>query len=203
MNAVHDLTAFGESRPNIKPLSQPFSIVSFPLSPTSRELQQHVSQFEWRPVDPHLVFSGNICCLDHNRGSTDRLCNKARYVDCEYYPNNIQQMRHVNISISLPVGYVESIDEESKRYGLKRSEFVRVLFDAYLSVKARMVMNEQREPDIAPKTNLEDFFPDVLPHRKAEAHEWLHDYLRLVIRILKESKERKETTGTVDRDSVY
>jgi len=118
----------------------------------------------------------------------------------EYYSNNIQQMRHDNISISLPPGYARSLDEEASRYGFNRSEFVRVLFDAYLTVIAGMIRDGHREPNIDPITKLSDFFPEVLPHRKEEAHQWLHDYLRLVIRIQKEAEERKKKTGSVDHD---
>ncbi len=111
-------------------------------------------------------------------------------------------MRHDNISISLPPGYARSLDEEASRYGFNRSEFVRVLFDAYLTVIAGMIRNRQREPNVDPITKLPDFFPEVLPHRKEEAQRWLHDYLRLVIRIHREAAERKKKTGSVNGDYV-
>ena len=112
-------------------------------------------------------------------------------------------MRHDNISISLPPGYAQALDQESQRYGFNRSEFIRVLFDAYLFVAAKMIHEGKREPNIDPKTKLPDFFPEILPHKKDEATEWLHGYLRVVLRIVKERAEQKEETGNVDRDTVW
>jgi len=57
-------------------------------------------------------------------------------------------------------------------------------------------------PNINPITKLTDVFPEVLPHRKEEANEWLHGYLRLVIRIQKEREELKKATGSVGVDTV-
>ncbi len=111
-------------------------------------------------------------------------------------------MRYSNISITLPPGYAESLDQESSRYGLNRSEFIRVQFDAYLLVAFRMTERGERGRIDTAKA-CEDFFPEVLPHRKAEAGVWLEHYLELVIRIVEESGQRKRTMGHVDRDNVY
>ena len=104
-------------------------------------------------------------------------------------------MRYVNISISIPDGYPKCLDEESSRYGLNRSEFIRILFDAYLTVAAAQVNHRMRETS--------DFFHDVFPHRREESTAWLHDYLRIVIKIYKERETQKKGTGSIDRDSVY
>jgi hypothetical protein len=111
-------------------------------------------------------------------------------------------MRFDNISISIPPGYARALDEESSRYGLNRSEFVRVLFDACLTVSAGMILDGKREPAIDSDTKLPDFFPEVLPHKKAEAKEWLHGYLRVVMKIMKEREELKKVSGGVDVDHV-
>jgi len=112
-------------------------------------------------------------------------------------------MRLDNISISLPPGYAKSLDEESSRYGFNRSEFIRILFDAYLTATVEMIYDGKREPTVDATTKLPDFFPEILPHRKEEATEWLNGYLRLVIRIQKEREELKKTTGSVDADTVF
>ncbi len=112
-------------------------------------------------------------------------------------------MRFDNISITLPPGYLDSLEQESKRYGLNRSEFIRTLFDGYLRVTAEMILSGEREWPINRETKLEEFFPDVLPHRKAEANKWLGNYLRLILKITKESGEHKKKTGSVDRNSVW
>lgn len=111
-------------------------------------------------------------------------------------------MRFDNISITLPPGYSDSLNQESARYGFNRSEFVRVLFDAYLTVAGHMILDGRREPRVDER-GLQEFFPDVLPHRKAEAEVWLDQYLRLVIRIAKEREELKRNTGSVEKDSIY
>jgi hypothetical protein len=111
-------------------------------------------------------------------------------------------MRHDNISISLPRGYVQSLEEESGRYGFNRSEFVRILFDAYLTVSAGMIVDGKRQPTVDSKTNLPNFFPEIFPHKKEEANEWLHGYLRVVIRIFNERQALKTKTGSVGMDSV-
>ncbi len=110
--------------------------------------------------------------------------------------------QYEHFSISLPPGYADSLTEEGKRYGFSRSEFIRVLCDAYYTVSARMISEGKRERTKSPKTGLEDYFPEVLPHRRAEAEEWLHDYIRLVLRIVEEAQERKEQAGSVEQDAV-
>ena len=112
-------------------------------------------------------------------------------------------MSYEHISISLPRGYAQSLDEESSRYGLNRSELIRVLCDGYFYATAEMIKSGKRESIPDPKTKLHTFFPEVLPHRREEADKWLHDYLRLVIRIHGEAVERKEKTGSVEADSIY
>jgi len=47
------------------------------------------------------------------------------------------------------------------------------------------------------------YFPDAFPHNRAEADEWLNDYLRLVIRIHEERRQQKKDAGAVDRESIY
>ena len=111
-------------------------------------------------------------------------------------------MRHDNISISLPPGYVRCLEDESLRYGFNRSEFIRVLFDAYLTVTASMISAGKRESTIDSVTKRKDLFPEVFPHKKAEVNEWLDGYVRLVIRIFNERKTLKETSGSVEVDSV-
>jgi len=66
-----------------------------------------------------------------------------------------------------------------------------------------MIYDGKREPTVDSKTKLPDFFPEILPHKKEDAIEWLHGYLRLVIRIQKEREELKKTTGSVDVDTVF
>ena len=92
-------------------------------------------------------------------------------------------MSYEHISVSLPRGYAQSLDEESSRYGLNRSELIHVLCDGYFYVTAGR--------EITSKT----FFPDVLPHRREEADQWLDEYLRLVIRIPRGSGEAKTEDG--------
>lgn len=111
-------------------------------------------------------------------------------------------MQYDNFSISLPRGYADSLTEEAKRYGLNRSEFVRVLCDGYYTIAASMMVQGKREHWKEPDSGLDDYFPEVLPHRKAEAHEWFRDYIRLVLRIVKNAEERKRQTGSVEQDSV-
>ena len=106
------------------------------------------------------------------------------------------------ISISMPQGYVAAVDEEAKRYGFNRSEFIRVLFDAYYTVAARMILLGEREDRKNSKTSLPDYFPEVLPHKKQEADAWLKDYLKIVIRITREAEQRKKETGSVDQPAV-
>ena len=104
-------------------------------------------------------------------------------------------MRYSNISITLPPGYRESIEEESNRYGLNRSEFVRVLFDGFL----RSVVDKERSGT----SDVQALFPHVLPHRRAEAEAWLHDYVRLINRIVDKSAQHKAEHGNLDRGSVF
>jgi hypothetical protein len=106
-------------------------------------------------------------------------------------------MRYDNFSISMPPGYADSLEEEAKRYGFNRSEFLRVLFDAYLVVASGMIQEGKRE-------EAKRFFYDAVPHRRQEAEEWLDGYLRLVLRIAKEAAERKANGGSLDEaNSVY
>lgn len=53
------------------------------------------------------------------------------------------------------------------------------------------------------RAGLPDFFPELVGEANDEAHRWLHDYLRIVIRIAKEREELKNESGSVDRDSVW
>lgn len=80
--------------------------------------------------------------------------------------------------------------------------FFRLECDAYLSVVATMIHDGKREPNVDPTAKLLDFFPKILPHKREEATEWLHDYLRIVLRIVKERVNQKNETGTVDQDGV-
>ena len=70
-----------------------------------------------------------------------------------------------------------------------------MLCDAYLTVIAAHVDLGERKSG--------DFSYDVLPHEKAEATACLHDYLRSVMRLVKERQTLKEKTGSVDRYSVW
>lgn len=111
-------------------------------------------------------------------------------------------MPYDNFSISLPGGYAQALDREAKRYGFNRSEFIRTLFEGYWTVAATETIKGLRKPDVDPETGVPDFFPETLPHYKAEANEWLQRYLRLVLRIVREAEERKKHAGSIDRDAV-
>ncbi len=112
-------------------------------------------------------------------------------------------MRHDNISISLPPGYLHVLNEESARYGLNRSEFVRVLLDAYLTASLQQIEAGKRPAGTHARTGLETLFPHIFPHKREEAEEWLHNYLRLVIRIFNERAELKKKRGSVDEDAIH
>jgi hypothetical protein len=65
-----------------------------------------------------------------------------------------------------------------------------------------MITRGKRDAGTDPVSGVPDFFPDLFPHRKAEANEWLDEYLRIVVKIAREREELKRRTGSVQGDSI-
>jgi hypothetical protein len=101
-------------------------------------------------------------------------------------------------SLSLPPGYEAELEHQASYWGFNRSEFIRVLFDAYLTValqrEARGLRDERSQPTS---------FPSVFPHRREQADQELREFAELVIRIHENAQARKQASGTVEIDTIY
>ncbi len=76
------------------------------------------------------------------------------------------------------------------------------MFDTYLTAAVDQIREGKAKRERRSQDWSRRFLSRDAPH-KLKTHDWLHDYLRLVIRIFNEREEQKTKTGSVDVDDVY